>query len=94
MRVFKLSVDFGEFLVGEAVQDPVSVEIYFDGFEGCDFGFGECQVFGSPKFLVHRWRMLRALGLGQKKTPASLFRRGIETAIYRSWRYLCGGRCI
>lgn len=88
MRVFKLSVDFGEFLVGEAVQDPVSVEIYFDGFEGCDFGFGECQVFGSPL------GMSCALGLGQKKTPASLFRRGIETAIYRSWRYLCGGRCI
>lgn len=59
------------------------IEIYFDGLEGCDFGFGECQVFGSPKFLVLRGGMLRALGLGQKKTPASLFRRGIETAMYR-----------
>ncbi len=59
------------------------VEIYFDGLEGCDFGFGECQVFGSPKFLVLRGECFVLWGLVKKKTPASLFRRGIETAMYR-----------
>ena len=52
VRVFELEVDFGEFVVGEAVENSVFVEIDFDRFEGCDLWFGECQVSG---FSVGVW---------------------------------------
>ena len=92
---FELLVDFGEFLVGEAIEDAGFLKIDLDRLVRCDLSFGECQVVVSQF-----WDGLRFdsvwfdIWYGAKKYPCVVICRGMRAAYCGFGPVLRFERCI